>query len=75
MYLIRQLQNRWRKKLIELEVEIGKSIITDRTSNHKINEDVEYLNNINQLDFIKLYRMLHPNHIKVLIFFQVHMEH
>lgn len=28
MHLIRQLQNRWRKKLIELEVEIGKSIIT-----------------------------------------------
>lgn len=49
-------------------------IIIDRTSSYKINKDVEYLNNIYQLDLIKLYRTLYQPHQNA-HFFQVHVEY
>lgn len=47
-----------------------------RTNNYKISEDVEYLNNnINQLDFIKLYRAALPQLHQNTHFFPVDIEY
>lgn len=55
--------------------EVNIPLIIDKTIRHKINKEIEDLNNIvNQLNLINIHRTKHPT-TKAYTFSQVYMEH